>query len=149
MLKKIIIPLLIIAPLVLSGVEAFAQSPKKMPLDGQKYTAEITEDGKKKPLDPHDLTFTTGKFKSNIFADWGFAKAMKYEITGIDSTTTQGVKVYSWIADLTNEQEEKLSWSGTTTGDEIEGTIELVNKKGATKKTFAFTGKLKKKPGQK
>ena len=144
MLKKFIVLFLIITPFTLP-----AQAPKKLPLDGQKYTAEITEDGKKKPLDPDDLTFNGGKFKSNIFADWGFAKPMKYEITGIDSTTTQGMKIYSWIVDLSNEQEEKLSWSGTIAGDDIEGTIELVNKKGATKKTFAFTGKLKKKPGQK
>jgi hypothetical protein len=122
---------------------------KKLALDGQKFTVEILEDGKKKPLDPDDLSFNTGKFKSILFGDWGFVKATKYEITGIDSTTTQGVKIYSWIADMTNDQDEKLAWSGTVSGDEIEGTIELVSKKGQTKKTFTFTGKLKKKPGQK
>lgn len=122
---------------------------KKLALDGQKFTVEILEDGKKKPFDPDDLSFSTGKVKSALFGDWGFVKAAKYEVAAIDSTTTQGVKIYSWIADMTNEQEEKLSWSGTVSGDEIEGTIELVNKKGQTKKTFTFTGKLKKKPGQK
>lgn len=144
MLRKLISLFLIAAPVFL-----FAQAPKKLALDGQKFTAEIKEDGKKKPLDPDDITFNAGKFKSAVFGDWGFTKPMKYEITGIDSTTTQGVKIYSWVVDLVNEQEEKLAWSGTVAGDEIEGSIELVNKKGQTKKTFAFSGKLKKKAGQK
>ncbi len=144
MIKKIFTLLIAASPYYLS-----AQVPVKGPLDGKKYTAEILEDGKKKPLDPDDLSFNAGKFKSVVFADWGFAKAMKYQITSIDSTTTQGVKIYSWIVDLTNDQDEKLSWSGTTKEDAIEGTIELVNKKGVVKKTFTFTGTLKKKAGQK
>lgn len=144
MLKKIVVSFIALTPSLL-----FAQAPVKGPLDGKKYTAEITEEGKKKPLDPDDLTFNAGKFKSVVFADWGFSKAMKYEISGIDSTTTQGVKIYSWHVDLSNDQEEKLSWSGSINAEDIEGTIELINKKGVTKKTFSFTGKLKKKPGQK
>lgn len=144
MLNKIFALVIAVLPMI-----AYSQGPSKGPLDGKKFTAEILEDGKKKPLDPDDLSFAAGKFKSVVFADWGFAKAMKYEIMSIDSTTTQGVKVYSWGVDLTNELEEKLAWSGSVNGEDIEGTIELVNKKGVTKKTFIFTGKLKKKPGQK
>jgi hypothetical protein len=147
MLKKIVSLLLITAPLF-----SFSQAKKILPLDGQKYTVEIKEDGKKKPWEPDELVFNTGKFKCPIFGDqgWGFTKAGKYEITGIDSTTTPGVKVYSWVSDLTNDSEEQLKWSGTTKDGEVEGTIELVNKKGQTKKTFTFTGKLKgKKPGMK
>jgi len=152
MLKKYFLPLVLsFLTFHLLFFVCSAQAPAKGPLDGKKFTAEITEEGKKKPLDPDDLTFNSGKFKSLLFGDqgWGFSKAGKYEITGIDSTTTQGVKVYSWIVDLFNDQEEKLSWSGTFNGNEVEGTIELVNKKGQTKKTYNFTGKLKKKPGQK
>lgn len=143
MLSKIISLLLIAAP-----VTMLAQAPKKLPLDGKKFTAEIIEGGKKKPLDPDDLTFVSGKFKSALFADigWEFTKAAKYEITK-DSTTADGIKIYSWVADLINEQEEKLSWSGSIKDEGIEGTIELVNKKGQTKKNYTFTGTLKKKPG--
>lgn len=128
-----------------------AQGPSKGPLDGKKFIAEITENGKKKPWEPDDLSFNAGKFKCPLFADqgWGFSKPGKYAITGIDSTSTEGIKVYSWVVDLVNEQEEKLSWSGTVNAEDIEGTIEFVNKKGQTKKTFTFAGKLKKKPGQK
>lgn len=144
MLKKILC-----SALVIISFSAFAQGPSKGPLDGKRFTAEIQEEGKKKPLDPDDLNFASGKIKSNVFGDWGFLKGAKYEIMGIDSTSTQGVKIYSWGADMINEQEEKLAWSGTCNGESIEGTIELVNKKGVVKKTFTFTGTLKKKPGQK
>ena len=144
MFRKIISLFLIAAPLAM-----LAQTPPpKLPLDGKKFTAEIVEDGKKKPLDPDDLSFMSGKFKSSLFADvgWDFNKAAKYQITK-DSTTAEGIKIYSWVADLVNENEEKLSWSGSIKDEDIEGTIELVSKKGKTQKTYAFTGKLKKKPG--
>lgn len=144
MLKKIVLIALALSPLFV-----IAQNPNKGPLDGKKFTAEILEEGKKKPLDPDDLSFVAGKFKSVVFADWGFTKPIKYQINSIDSTTTQGVKIYSWGVELVNDTEEKLNWSGSINGEDIEGTIELINKKGVTKKNFTFTGKLKKKPGQK
>ena len=144
MLKKILFIAVACSPLFV-----LAQAPVKGPLDGKKFTAEILEDGKKKPLDPDDLSFAVGKFKSVVFADWGFVKSMKYAITGIDSVTTPGVKVYSWGVEQVNDTDEKLAWSGTINGEDIEGNIELINKKGVTKKTFTFTGKLKKKAGQK
>lgn len=125
-----------------------AQAPKKMPLDGQVFVAEIIKEGKKKPLDPDELKFSAGKFKSVLFADWGFTKASKYEIISIDSTSSD-VKIYSWTAETINDIEEKMMWSGTIKGEEIEGTSELVNKKGETKYNYTFTGKLKKKPGKK
>jgi hypothetical protein len=128
---------------------AQAPNPNKGPLDGRKFTAEIFETGKKKPLDPDDLSFVAGKFKSVVFADWGFTKPMKYLINEVDTTTTPGVKIYSWAVDQMNDIDEKLAWSGQINGEDIEGTIELINKKGVTKKSFTFTGKMKKKPGQK
>ncbi|HEY4798243.1 MAG TPA: hypothetical protein VII99_04115 [Bacteroidia bacterium] len=146
MLKKIFT-----ISVLLSSVIALAQTPVKGPMDGKKFTTEIFEVGKKKPLEPDDLSFNSGKFKSVLFGDqgWDFNKPGKYLITNIDSMTTQGVKLYSWVVDLVNEHEEKLSWSGTFNGDNIEGTVELVNKKGKTEKSFTFNGKMKKKPGQK
>lgn len=145
MLKRSILLLLLAAPAVL-----FAQGPKKLPLDGRKFKTELIEDGKKKPLDEEELTFNMGKFKSSLFSDpsWGFTKGGKYEITR-DSTTSDGVKIYSWVAELTNESEEKLSWSGMVNGDNIDGTMEFINKKGQVKRTYSFTGEVKKKAGQK
>ena len=145
MTKRYLLSLLLLIP----AASLLAQAPKKLPLDGKKFTAEIMEEGKKKPLDPDDLSFNMGKFKSALFVDWGYNKGGKYEVTKIDSTTTEGVKIYSWVVDLTNEGDEKLAWSGTVSGEDIEGTIELINKKGQTKKNYNFSGKMKKKAGQK
>ncbi len=145
MIRKIFLSLVIAIP-----VTIFAQAPKKLPLDGQKFTAEIKQEGKKKPWDPDEVNFNSGKFKCPIFSDegWGFVKAGKYQITK-DSTTADGIKIYSWVGDLVNDKEETLSWAGTITGEDIEGTIELVNKKGKTEGNYVFSGKLKKKAGLK
>lgn len=142
MFIKIITSLILSVPFFL-----FAQPVKKMPLDGRTYITEILEDGKKKPLEPDDLKFNAGKFKSTLFADWSFTKSGKYEINSKDSTSSG--KTYSWFAELVNESGEKLVWAGTANEEEIDGTIEYVNKKGAVKKTYTFTGKIKKKPGLK
>lgn len=138
----------VLACCLLSAACCFAQAPKKLPLDGQKFSAEIKEEGKKKPWDPDEVNFNSGKFKCPIFADdgWGFAKAGKYQITH-DSTTSDGIRIYSWVGDLVNEREETLSWSGMVKGEDIEGTIELVNKKGKPQGNYSFSGKLKRKPG--
>lgn len=127
-----------------------AQAPKQVgPLDLKTYTVEITEDGKKKPLDdPDNLTFRMGKFKSALFFDWGAFKSAKYSIISIDSTNASA-KVYAWTTTLENDQNEKLVWSGIITGDAIEGTIEFVTSKGVTKRTYTFDGAEKKKPGKK
>lgn len=143
MLKRFFVLLIALTPIAL-----MAQAPVKGPLDNKKYTAEITEEGKKKPLDPDDLTFQAGKFKSSVFSDWGF-KPAKYQITEVDSLSTPGVKIYSFIVEQVNDSEEKLSWSGSIKGDDMDGTIELIGKKGQVKKKYSFTATLKKKPGQK
>lgn len=144
MLKKISTLLVIALPVI-----TFAQIPAKGPLDKQRFTAEILEEGKKKPLDPDDLNFNAGKFKSVVFGDWGFTKAAKYEVSNIDSTSQQDIKIYTWNSKLVNDLADTLKWSGTIKGEEIEGTIALINKKGTTKRNYTFTGKMKKKPGQK
>ena len=127
-----------------------AQPPKIIGLlDGKTYTIEITEDGKKKPLDdPDNVSFRTGKFKSALFLDWGAFKSAKYSVISVDSTNASA-KVYSWTTTLENDQKEKLVWSATINGEEIEGTIEFVNSKGLTKRSYTFDGKEKKKPGKK
>ena len=144
MLKKITSLFIIALPAIV-----YAQVPAKGPLDKQRFTAEILEEGKKKPLDPDDLNFTAGKFKSVIFGDWGFTKAGKYEISSIDSSSQQNLKIYNWHAKLVNDLADTLNWVGVIKGDDIEGSIALINKKGTTKRTYTFTGKMKKKPGQK
>ena len=141
MLRKIISLLLIAAPLAV-----FSQPPVKGPLDGKTFVVDLYKEGKTKLYDHDDLKFTAGKFKSVLFADWGFTKATKYQLT-VDSTSA--AKIYSWSVETVNDIQEKMTWSGTVSGEDIEGTSELVNKKGETKYNFTFTGKLKGKAGKK
>lgn len=142
MLKKFAILFLIAAP-----VAAFSQAPLKGPLDGKTFTVDIYKEGKKKPYDPDELKFNAGKFKSTLFAEWGF-KTSKYKIVSIDSTTSS-TKIYSWTVEAVNDIKETMTWSGTVNGEEMEGTSEIVNAKGETKYNFTFTGKLKGKAGKK
>jgi hypothetical protein len=143
MIKKIIIVFLLAAPLAV-----FSQVPLKGPLDGKTFIVDTYKEGKKKPLDTDELKFITGKFKSKYFADWGFTKASVYKITSIDSTSSE-TKIYSWTAEATSDIKEKMTWTGTITGEEIEGTSEIVSAKGEKTYSFTFTGKLKGKPGKK
>jgi hypothetical protein len=136
--------LLISSPVILT-----AQVPNntKGPLDGKTFTVDTYKEGKKKPLDADELKFALGKFKSKYFADWGFTKASKYQIISVDSTS--GTKTYSWTAETTSDIKETMTWSGTITGEEIEGTSEIVNDKGKQTYSFTFSGKLKGKPAKK
>ena len=135
-MKKI----LFIAALATLPFVLFAQKPLKGPLDGKTYVVEHLKEGKKKPIDPPDeLKFNAGKFKSKYFTDWGFTKAGIYQVTFADSTK----KDCTWTTDMVNDIEEKMTWNATITGDEIEGTTELVNKKGEKKYSYSFTGTLK------
>ncbi len=141
-MNKFLFSLLLIGSSVI--LKAQAQNTKG-PLDGRTYIVDVTKEGKKKPLDSDELKFNLGKFKSKYFTDWGFTKASKYEITSVDSTS--GTKVYSWTAEITSDIKETMTWTGTITGEDVEGTSEIVNAKGETKYSFTFNGKLKGKPG--
>ena len=132
------------------SVSAWAQSPttKKAPgaLDGKIYIIEVYEDGKTKKLGGEDdqLKFMTNKLTSTNFkGDWGFPASL-YEGTVIDSTSEKHIIVFN-CETKPNERGEILIWSGTVTGKDVEGTIDMQSKKGKTVKTFNFTGALKEK----
>jgi uncharacterized protein YxeA len=144
MKKHLIIFLIAVLPLSL-----LAQTPQKGPLDKKTFIIDITKEGKKKPMDPDEIKFDAAKFKSKTFADWGFTKAMPYKITSIDSTTTPGVKIYSFTVETINDIKEVMTWEGTIKGEDIDGTAELVSAKGEHKYSYTYTGKLKGKPGKK
>jgi hypothetical protein len=143
MLKKFVSLAFVLLPFLV-----VAQPPVKGPLDGKTYTIDVYKEGKKKSFDSDELKFNTGKFKSKLFADWGFTKASKYSITSIDSTSSDS-KVYSWTTETVSDIKEKMTWTGTITGENIEGTSEIVNAKGETSYSFNYTGKLKGKPAKK
>lgn len=143
MFRKVLSLLLIATPLAV-----FSQPPVKGPIDGKTFVVDLYKVGKTKLYDHDDLKFGAGKFKSVLFVDWGFTKATKYQITSIDSTSSS-TKIYSWTVETINDIKEKMMWSGTINGEDIEGTSELVNTKGETKYNFTFTGKIKGKAGKK
>ncbi len=138
-------PLFVPALALMLGNSAFSQV-KKLPLDGKTYVLEVTEDGKKKPLDPDDLKFNAGKLKSSLFTDWGFGSGA-YECT-VDSSS--GEKVYTFSAELKNDKSEVMAWEGTIKGEDIEGTANI-SKGSKQKHSYSFTGSIKKKkvPGKK
>jgi hypothetical protein len=119
----------------------------KGPLDGKIFVVELYKEGKSKKWSDDDLSFRFGKFKSSLFTDWTF-KSSSYSVTYVDSTSST-TKAYTWAAETKNDDGERMMWSGTIKGEDIEGTVEHLNKKGDTKNSYTFNGSLKKKPGQK
>lgn len=125
-----------------------AQTAQKGPLDGKTFIIEMFKNGKKKPMEPDEFKFTSGKFKSKFFGEqWGF-KQGPYKINSIDSTNATA-KIYSWTAETVSDIKEVTTWKGTINGEDLEGTSEMVDEKGKSEYTFTFTGKLKGKPGKK
>lgn len=141
MKKHLFILFFAVVPFIL-----LAQKPMKGPLDAKIYKVDVVKDGKKKPMDPpEELKFTAGKFKSTPnFSDWGFVKPAVYHAT-LDSASS----TYTLEVETINDIEEKMTWNATITGDDIEGTAVLMNKKGETKYSYTFTGKIKAKYGKK
>lgn len=140
---------LLCAILILAFPAVYYGQAKKTagPLDGKIFVIDLFKEGKKKALDSDEIKFTAGKFKSIYFADWGFTKASLYQVASADSSTAN--KVINWTTECVNDIKETLTWTATITGEEIEGTAILVDKKGKSRQNYTFTGKLKQKPRKK
>jgi hypothetical protein len=128
----------------LTGIsQTRAPLKKGGPLDGKIYIIEIFIDGKEKKWNDDDLKFTGGKLKSVLFQDWEFGAA-PYEGIVIDSVSEK--KIYTFNCETKpNPKGEIMIWSGTVTGNEVEGTIEIQSKKGKTTKSYVFNGAEKEK----
>lgn len=123
---------------------AFGQ--KKPPPDkllaGKIYTIDLAAQGKKAgdPV-PDELTFKSDKFTSKVMkTDEKFAPAA---YTAELDTTDAANKVITFECESKNPDTELLKWTGTITGEDIEGTAVWTNKKGKTKKEYTFSGTLK------
>ena len=141
-MKKTIITLLSLLLFVSFGN---AQSKKKSgKLDRKSYTCDVTPDGKKKAEPVKDeLKFSGGTFQCKTLTDEGF-KASEYDAT-VDSSASP--PSYSFTCNAKDDKDDTYTWTGTVTGDDIQGTGVLTNKKGKTKKSCTFSGTLKgKKP---
>jgi hypothetical protein len=137
---------LICASILFIAGQSFAQKNKnEKPLDGLTYEVKLTVEAQAKPTKPmaDDLTFKGNKLKSKALAEKYNFKAGEYTAT-IDSSNAEEV-VITFDAYMFGETpEDVLTWHGTVTGEDIEGSA-IWTKKGKTKKSFAITGLQKKK----
>jgi hypothetical protein len=130
--------------IMLFAGSSFAQKSTK-PLDGLNYEIKITVEAQAKPTKPlaDDITFKNNKLKSKVLAEKYAFKAGEYTAT-IDESNAEEV-VTTFDAFMFGETpEDVLTWHGTVTGEDIEGSA-IWTKKGKVKKSFAFVGILKKK----
>ncbi len=123
---------------------AYAQkkpAPDKL-LAGKIFTIELAAQGKKAG-DPEadEISFKSDKFTSKLMkTDEKFAPSA---YTAVLDTADAANKVITFESESKNAGEELLKWTGTITGEDIEGTAVWTNKKGKTKKEYTFTGSLK------
>lgn len=140
-----IFTILCTALLFIAG-QSFAQKNKNdKPLDGFNYEVKLTVEAQAKPTKPmeDDLTFKGNKLKSKALAEKYNFKAGEFTAT-VDSSNAEEV-VITFDAVMKGETaDDILTWHGTVTGEDIEGSA-IWTKKGKTKKSFAFVGLQKKK----
>lgn len=117
-------------------------APDKL-LAGKIFTVELTATGGKKASDPEsdEISFKSGNFTSNLMKKESGFKPSPYTAS-LDSSNAAGM-VVNFESEMTNPDNETLKWTGTITGDDIEGTATLTNKKGKVKKEYTLTGSKK------
>ena len=82
-------------------------------LDGKTFAGDMAEKGKAK-VDKDELVFKDGKFSSVACESYGFGEAAY--------TTTVSGGATTFEAETVSAKEGKMKWSGTVTGDKLEGT---------------------------
>lgn len=123
---------------------AFAQkkpAPDKL-LAGKIYTIELAAQGKKAgDPEPDEITFKSDKFTSKLMKTSEQFAPSAY--TAELDTSDAANKIITFESESKNTSDELLKWTGTITGEDIEGTAVWTNKKGKMKKEYTFTGTLK------
>lgn len=130
--------------ILFSGTEVFAQKKKKdKTLDGVKFTIKVEEDSPKKikPLED-ELQFNDLKMKSELFDEKYSFKKAEFTYT-IDSTDVES-KIINFVCEMENDMKDKLMWGGKVEEENIDGTI-IWMKKDKVKKSYKFSGSIKKK----
>ena len=121
---------------------SFSQKVKDKFLEGKTFTTELVVKGAKKPKpEPDELSFKTGKFNSKMMKTESQYKPADYTVT-VDSSSSE--KTFTFECDSKNPDDEIMHWTGTISGESIEGTATL-SKKEKVKKEYTFTGTLKSK----
>jgi len=137
---------LICVALICVAGSSFAQKNKsEKPLDGLNFDVKITVEAQAKPTKPMEeiLSFKSNKLKSKALAEKYKFKAGEYTATIDESNPEEPVITFD-AAMFGETPEDVLTWHGTVTGEDIEGTA-IWTKKGKVKKSFAFVGIQKKK----
>jgi hypothetical protein len=137
-----IIAIMLLGFLFRPGSDLHAQTKAKDKLlDGKTFQVTFMEAGKKKAAStPDEILFRTDKLNSNFMLKENNFTASEYA-SSIDSTA--GNKIINFSSDSQNASGDRLKWSGSVDGENIQGKAIVSDKKGNLKKEYAFTGKLK------
>lgn len=128
----------------MAGIPNKALAQKKDKLLGEKnYDVELTLQGKKKndEVKKDQILFRADKLSSTFMLKEYVFTASPFTAS-VDSTS--GTAIITFVSDSKNADGDKLKWNGTVTGETMEGTAVITDKKGKSKAEFTFTGKQKK-----
>lgn len=128
----------------MAGIPNKALAQKKDKLLGEKnYDVELTLQGKKKKdeVKKDQILFRADKLSSTFMLKEYVFTASPFTAS-VDSTS--GTAIITFVSDSKNADGDKLKWNGTVTGETMEGTAVITDKKGKSKAEFTFTGKQKK-----
>ena len=125
-----------------ANAQKAAKTPPDKLLPRKIFTIELTEKKGKKSGKPEsdEISFMSDKFTSKLLKEDKFMAA-PYTAT-VDSSDA-AAKTITFAAEAKNGDDETVKWEGTVTGEEIEGTAVITNKKGKVKKEYTFSGSLK------
>lgn len=126
---------------VASTTSVYAQKEAKdQILSGKVFTIELVAQGGKKEAKPEsdEISFKADKFTSKLMKT-------ENEFSSASYTVSESSGVITFEAESKNKSEDVLKWTGTITGEAVEGTAVWTTKKGKTKKEYNFTGSLKEK----
>lgn len=122
--------------------KVYAQKKEKL-LGEKQFDIELTEQGKKKTPAPvkDQLLFRADKISSSYMMREYVFTASGYKAT---ADSTSGSPVITFTSDSKNADGDLLKWNGTVTGEAMEGTAVITDKKGKSKAEYTFKGQQKK-----
>ncbi|MFH1004456.1 MAG: hypothetical protein V1781_03030 [Bacteroidota bacterium] len=138
---------LTVASLIFVSVYGQGKAKKDKVLANKIFAVELTDQSAKKatPPEPDEITFRTNKVGSRVLLMKSGFPPSEYTVS-VDSSA--GEVVITFEAVSKNTLDEELKWEGTITGEEIEGTAQLI-KKGKVKNYYYYLGTLKNKKKKK
>ncbi len=133
-----------LAVVLLLSTSGKIYSQKKDKLLGEKnFDVELSEQGKKKNTETvkDQILFRADRLSSTYMMRQFTFTASSYNAT-VDSTL--GTPVITFLSDSKNTDGDLLKWNGTVTGEVMEGTAVITDKKGKAKVSYTIKGQQKK-----